>query len=254
MGGKNSAGPAQSTTTTPWAPQGEALQFGFDQARNQYNQGGPTDPNSIYAPMSGMTQQGIANAGQGGQQSFDMLSDTVGGGYLGDSNPYLQDVVARSSRDVMSGLNSTFGVGGRTGGGLHQQALGTALGDVATNVYAPAYEQERNRMMQASSMLPQAAQAQIGAGQLTQQDAMRQQQAQLAQDNQPYTNLDRYMQMVGGGNYGGTSTGSAPEGRGALSGALGGALSGAALGTALPVVGPGLGTAIGAGAGLLGII
>lgn len=252
MGGKNKAQP-QTSTTTPWGPQGQALQYGFNEARNQYQQGGPQDPASAYAGLSDLTNQGIGNAQQGGQQAFDMLSGTVGGQYLGDSNPYLQDVVARSSRDVMSGLNSTFGAGGRTGGGLHQQALGTALGDVATSVYAPAYEQERNRMMQAAGMMPQAAQMQIGAGQLQQQDAYNQQLAQIAQGNQPYTNLDRYMGLVGGGNYGGTQTAQGQD-RGALGGALGGAATGAAIGSIIPGIGTGIGAGIGGAAGLLGII
>lgn len=254
MGGKNSGSGSQTTTTTPWGPQGQALQYGFDEARNQYQQGGPTDPSSAYAGLSDLTNQGIGNVQQGGQQAFDMLSNTAGGGFLGDANPYLQDVVARSSRDVMSGLNSTFGAGGRTGGGLHQQALGTALGDVATNVYAPAYEAERNRMMQASGMLPQIGQAQIGAGQVQQQDAYNQQLAQIAQGNQPYTNLDRYMGLVGGGSYGGTQTTPGTQGRGAVSGALGGAMTGASLGSAIPGLGTGVGAALGGGLGLLGVI
>lgn len=245
MGGKNK-GSTQSTTTTPWGPQGEALKFGFNEARNQYTQGGPTDPASAYAGLSDMTQQGIQNVGAGTQTAFDQLSRTAAGGYLGDANPYLQDVVARSSRDVMSGLNSTFGAGGRTGGGLHQQALGTALGDVATSVYAPAYEAERSRMMQAAGMLPQIGAAQIGAGQVTQQDALNQQLAQIAQSNQPYTNLDRYMGLIGSGSYGGTQS-TPQEGRGALSGALGGAATGAAIG------GP-WGAAAGGALGLLGVI
>lgn len=252
MGGKNK-GQTQSTTTTPWGPQAGALQYGFGEAKNQYQQGGPQDPNAAYAPMSALTNQGIGNIQQGGQQAFDMLSNTAGGGFLGESNPYLQDVVARSSRDVMSGLNSTFGAGGRTGGGLHQQALGTALGDVATSIYAPAYEAERSRMMQAAGMVPQMAQAQIGAGQLQQQDALNQQLSQIAQANQPYTNLERYMGLVGGGNYGGTQSAKTP-GRGAGAGALGGAMTGASLGSAIPGLGTGVGAALGGGLGLLGVI
>jgi hypothetical protein len=231
MGGKNKGSGPQTTTTNPWAPQGAALQFGMDEAKNQYTGGGMQDPNSAYAGLSALTQQGIGNVQQGGQQAFDMLSKTAGGGFMGDSNPYLQDVVARSSRDVMSGLNSTFGAGGRTGGGLHQQALGTALGDVATNVYAPAYEQERNRMMQASSMMPQAAQMQIGAGQIQQQDALSQQLAQMAQNNQPYTDLSRYMGLISGqGGMGGSQISPGTQGRGAVAGAAGGAMAGGAVG------------------------
>lgn len=237
MGGKNKAPAAQTTTSTPWQPQGQALQFGFNEARNVYDQG--------FTPFQSELSQGtIQQAGQALPQATNELSATAGGDYLGQANPYLQGVVDRSNRNVMSGMNSTFGGAGRTGSGIHQQSLGTALGDVATGVYAPAYEAERSRQLGAAQAIPSAISSQLGIGQGIEQ----------AQGLSDYDNLQRYMGLVGSGNFGGTATGPQQEGRSPLSGALGGAMSGASLASAIPGLGTGVGALVGGGAGLLGLI
>ena len=220
MGGKNKGqdGQTQTTTSTPWGPQAEQLKFGFNQARDIYDQG------PAFAPFSDVSQTAIGTAQSLYPQVGQQLGATIGGEYLG-ANPYLDDVVARSSRNAMSGINATFGGAGRTGGGLHQQALATGLGDVAAGVYAPAYEAERQRQLGTAMQAPSAIQGQLGTGAVIEGKDLEEQLA-------PYTNLQRYMSLVGSGNWGGTqaTTGPGTEGRGALAGAAGGAMAGAALG------------------------
>lgn len=214
MGGKNK-GSTQTTSTSPWSAQAPYLKEAFSGAQNLYQNQTP------FAPFSDVSNTAIGQAQSLYPMAGQLLGQTLGGEFLGEANPYLQDVVGRASRDVMSGMNATFGGAGRTGGGLHQQALGTALGDVATSVYAPAYEQERQRMSQAMFGAPSLIQGQLGTGQVIESKDLEEQLA-------PYTNLQRYMDIIGGG-YGGTQ--STPiEGRGALAGAAGGAMAGGSIG------------------------
>lgn len=260
MGGKN-AGSTQSQSTLPPGYIQDAQKNALGQASTLYGDGGgPTDPNTAFTPYSQQSQMGIQSMGQAGQQlggqAVGQIGDTLGGQYLGGSNPYLQDLVARSSRNAMSGINSTFGGAGRTGGGLHQQALATGLGDTAASIYAPAYESERNRQLGAVNQVGGAMQgfgSQIQAGGMMENKDMQQQLAQMATQNQPYSNVGQYaglINQIGGGA--GMTASSPQEGRGMLAGGLGGALSGGAIGTAFG--GPGIGTAIGGAAGLLGLI
>jgi len=61
------------------------------------------------------------------------------------------------NQDVLPNIAAQFGSAGRTGGGIHQQVVGNAGGELAdslsglaANIYSPAYESERNRQLQAA--------------------------------------------------------------------------------------------------------
>ena len=122
----------------------------------------------VLSAISGANGLGEAQQQLGalGTSAGQQLDATARGDFLG-SNPYLDDVysnaaenVTRSfNEEVMPGINATFGGAGRTGSGLHREAVTgaagratDALGELATNIYAPAYESERNRQMQAAGM------------------------------------------------------------------------------------------------------
>jgi hypothetical protein len=112
-----------------------------------------------------MSQMGVGGAGN------QQLAQTAGGGFLG-SNPYLDQMFDVASgrageafnEQTMPGIAAQFGSAGRTGGGIHQQVAGNAarqfgrdLQGMASDIYAPAYESERDRMIN-------AAQGASGAG------------------------------------------------------------------------------------------
>ncbi|WP_373089293.1 hypothetical protein [Zhongshania sp.] len=199
------------------------------------------------AQFSDISQGGFDAARQLFPQASQQLGQTIGGEFLG-ANPYLQNVAARAQQGAMSGINATFGGAGRTGGGLHQQALAEGLGNVAAGIYAPAYESERSRMLAATQMAPQQLAGQLGIGGVMEAKDLEQQLA-------PYTQLQRYGQLItmpGGGTS--TVTGPGTPGRGAGAGALGGALAGASLGAMEGSIGGPWGAAIGGGLGLLGVI
>lgn len=98
------------------------------------------------------------------------LQNVQGGNFLG-SNPYLDSaynsaasrVTDNFNKSVLPGLNATFGAGGRTGSGLHEQSLNNAantlgqnLGDMANSMYSSAYQFERGNQDQAATNLMDA--------------------------------------------------------------------------------------------------
>lgn len=161
---------------------------------SQFGLGGQVDPGQLTTDFN-------LSGGQLDPAAASQLSTTASGDFLG-SNPYLDSVFGTGQRElneqfqqtVMPELNATFGAAGRSGGGLHQLYAGQAAGDLqdATgdlfgSIYAPAYESERNRQMQAAGQLgslglqqgAQDLQAQSTGAQLMSSAEQSQQQADL---------------------------------------------------------------------------
>jgi len=118
-----------------------------------------------------MSQMGVGQAGN------QQLGQTAGGQFLG-SNPYLDQMFNTAAgrageqfnEQTLPGIAAQFGAGSRTGSGIHQEMaqnaqreFGRGLQDMAAGIYSPAYESERNRMIQAAGA---GSQAGLGAGQL----------------------------------------------------------------------------------------
>jgi len=118
-----------------------------------------------------MSQMGVGQAGN------QQLGQTAGGQFLG-SNPYLDQMYDTAAgrageqfnEQTLPGIAAQFGAGSRTGSGIHQEMaqnaqrqFGRDLQGMASNIYAPAYESERGRMIQAAGA---GSQAGLGAGQL----------------------------------------------------------------------------------------
>lgn len=101
------------------------------------------------------------------QAATGQLAGTAGGQFLG-SNPYLDQMFNKAAgrageafnEQTMPALAAQFGSAGRTGSGLHQQMgenaarqFGRDLQGMAADIYAPAYESERGRQIQAAGAL-----------------------------------------------------------------------------------------------------
>ncbi len=136
-----------------------------NQAYNMYGQVGAAAP-GLDASQG---YAGLPETGAAATAGLNTLGATASGDFLG-ANPYLDDlydtgsqqIMDQFNQEIMPSLNATFGSAGRTGGGTHQLVAGEAAGDTADalaglygNIYAPAYEAERDRMMQAGSQLQQ---------------------------------------------------------------------------------------------------
>lgn len=84
----------------------------------------------------------------------DYMTDVIGGDYL-NNNPYLDDVYNKAAGKVTAGVNANFSKAGRYGSGAHQGVLAENLGNLATDIYAGNYNQERTRQQQAGLMAPE---------------------------------------------------------------------------------------------------
>lgn len=226
------------TTSSPWGPQQDPLIYGFDQARQLYDQGAPQYyPGSTVAPYGDETLQGLNMYEQqalGAQPVIDaatqQLSSTLDGDYLSpESNPYLRemsDAVGRQmtrqySEGVAPGVQGQFSRSGRSGSGLFANAMDSSrdtfqrgLGEMNANLYGGAYNNERNRQMQAIGYAPETSQMQYQpAAQMLNVGSMYDQKDQqnveddfnrynFNENTSPYDNLGRYMGYIRG-NYGG---------------------------------------------------
>lgn len=227
------------STSAPWSAQQPYLTYGFQQARNLYNTGGPQYyPQNTVAPLSSQTTQGIQQYTQTANQGTpvadsaqNQVNATLQGDYL-NSNPYLDamynnaaSAVTRNYQEAVApSIASNFGLSGRSGSNMafanamdsSRDTLSRNLSGMASNIYGGAYENERGRQMQAASLAPQTAGLNyfdanqlLQAGQL--QDAFNQNRLNDKvnrfnfNQNRPWDNLSRYTNMING-TYGQVNT------------------------------------------------
>ena len=197
------------------------------------------------------------------------LTNTLSGNFLTpDSNPFLRGNVDRALGDVQTRINSQFN-NNNFGSTAHQETLQRGLGEQANALYGQNYTNERNNMMQGTSLAPSLANADYmdasmlqGVG--SQRQALANQYLGNANNaftgaaNFPYDQLTRYGDVVRAGQgVGGTTTTTAPNPNQSspMANALGGGLAGYGLasqfGGALGITNPWIGAGLGAVGGLL---
>ena len=188
-----------TTTTAPWAAQQPYLKDLFERAKQwSYDPNQPNVLNSI--------NQYANSGGYGLMPNTNNTLNSFITGNMMNSNPYLQGMANAANNStiqqyqnaVAPGIDSNFSANGRYGSGamqnqsnIAQQNLATSLANTNNTLYGNAYNQGMNNMLQAVSMAPSTATANINtmnAGNM----------AQLQ-------NLQGYSSLIGG-NYGGTST------------------------------------------------
>jgi hypothetical protein len=223
---------------------------------------------------------GMGNSMSGlGNQAIQLGQDTIGGKYLTpDSNPYLQaytDAAIRPIEETLvnqllpqigSGAQQAGAYGGSRQGVLEGQTVQgaqKAAGDISTNIYTNAYNQERQNQLNAASLINQGvALNAMAPGFLGQAGGMLQgqQRAEIGgamqqhQDeiNAPFQGLNQFKNLISGINPGSVTT-STGNGTG-----LGGQIGSGVLGLVsmlLPLLGPGgmaAGAGLGAASGMLG--
>jgi hypothetical protein len=195
-------------------------------------------------------------------------------------NPYLQDMIASSNAKIGAQQAAMAAGSGRFGSGAHTAVATKAMADAANPVLASAYENAKNRQLQAGGLLSgmysdgagramQAGAALPGLNNLRYDGASRmagvgdyyrgvnQQNIDANMQkhnewlNQPWDMLGKRSAIVNGmGSLGGSSTAITPKNSpSAAQGILGGAAMGAGIGSKIPGIGGGWGAL---GGGILG--
>jgi len=191
----------QKQTNEPWGPAQGPIKFGLGETQNLYNQGPASYfPDNTYAGLGDTTNQALeswkATAAQpnptipamgqigrivSGEHSLDaspyadiyartqgplggrdQLEATARGDYLGENNPYLQQLYASGADDISNRTKSLYSGMGRYGSAPMQNELTDSLGNFRASVYAPAYEAERGRQLSAAGQLGSQDMSQIG--------------------------------------------------------------------------------------------
>ena len=265
-------GSGGNTTTVqkadPWEGQQPYLKDIYAQTGGLYGSGMGYTPYSgpRVAGLSDIQRQGMETGYQNilsgntpAQAAGGMLNKTLQGDYLGGANPYLDQVFATSAQNVTDQFNRNILPSIKTAGvqsGMYDSsrqgiAEGLAAGEaqknlaqLSANIYAPAYESERGRQIQAATLAPSLsnwdAQQLMGLGGIEQDmmqrelDAMQQYWNEYQQA--PWSRLGSYTTNVMGMGTPGGTTSTTQEGAGGFSptGMLGGAALGAGIGGMLP--------------------
>lgn len=213
-----------TTSTEPWsAAAREGLATGYQQAQQlapqQYYPGQTTVPfsNQTEQALSGIESTALNQSGGVLPTAIDQARNVMSGGML-NANPYLDSMFNQAANAVQGRLGSTFGGStGAFGSGMHQAAMGSALGDLATNIYGQNYARERAAQ---DAMLAQAPtfeqmrydpyQRLQGVGAAREAQAGTELQSDIArwnfQQNQPFEDLARRMALLSGGQFGTQTT------------------------------------------------
>jgi hypothetical protein len=242
-GGGGPSVPTGSTTTTsdtaPWIGQQPYLTYGFQQAQNLYNQGGPQYfPGQTLASVAPQTTQAIADQTQRATDGSPLVSAAQNavtglenGQFLSAGNPYFQQMFQNVSDAVTPAVAGSFEGNGRYGSGAFANALSSSLAQQAGSLAYQNYNQGLTNLLQGARLAPQLAnQDYVDIGQLanagsTQQSLQQQQINDAIQrynynQNLPYNNLTNYLGLVKG-NFGSSSTQTTQNAVNPLAGALG---------------------------------
>lgn len=217
-GSKSSSQPSNTTSTTTreipsWAQ--PAAQDLLARGQTLSNTPYETYSGQRIADMTSQQTQGLnqiqgraLNGSPEESAARQNYVDTMSGKYLTpDSNPYLKGMVNTAMNDVQTRVNSQFG-GNNYGTTAHQETLQRGLSDAATNAYGQAYTAERDNQLKGASLASQFgnidynnAQQLIGVGDIQRQESQDRLNNQysdwLAQQNQPYRQLDVLANSLG---------------------------------------------------------
>lgn len=241
MGGGGSQTSTQKAD--PWAGQQPYLTYGFEQAKSNYNSGGP----SYYSGSTVADPSAVTTMAQGLQTNRALASNrlndaTINGSFL-NGNPYLDanfqagaDSITKAYDNAVNGQRSGFAAGNRNGSGMEayyknqeNDTLAKNLGNLYGQTYYTNYNNERaNQINAANNFTDLNALGEVGAAQDTHNQDIINANIDRWNYNQNLANdkLANYMNLIQG-NYGQSST--------TTQKAAGGSGIGNALGTALAI-------------------
>lgn len=179
-GTQQQVGSQNQNTTSSWNP---ALNPFVGQMLGSATQALGATPTSyngqLYAEPNDMQTRGVqalndvaGSLGQGSQEVRNLALSTIAGDYLSpDSNPFIRGAVDAAirpvteqlNRQIIPGIGDASQAGGAYGGdrqgvmqGIAAGDWAQAAGDIGSTMYFNNYNAERDRQMQAPSLLTQA--------------------------------------------------------------------------------------------------
>jgi hypothetical protein len=192
--------------TTPWAPMQPFILDAATRTRNVFDQNQPmlnTLQSRITNNLPGLSQQAFG-AQPGVAQAQGYATDVLGGKYLGQGNPYMNQMLDQTRQNVGNAVNSTFSMAGRTGGGNHAERAGQGMANAENQFRYQDYSAERDRMGQAASLLPSLTAAQYAG-------ISPYLQATQTAANLPYAGLGALSPLLGAGSGAGSQTQNQPS-------------------------------------------
>ena len=134
------------------------------------------------------------------------FQNTIGGMYLDPStNKYLEDYFRLGAERIKGQLSPSFGhmnaFGGHSG---YNEALARGLGDFSVGLYGGAYEKERDRMSQMTSLAPNFLTQSSTASFAPYQQYLGTLSSLGKKTNQPYFEGNPFAGILGGALAGGT--------------------------------------------------
>lgn len=217
MGKKKSK---SKTKSEPWKPLQPAILGAANTVSGIVN----SNQGNLESIASGVRGQlpGLASMafgqqpGLGAAQSY--ATDVMGGKYLGQGNPYLEQMTAMARENAGNQINSTFSLAGRTGGGNHYERAGEGIANAENALRYQDYSSERDRMGQMASLIPGLTQAQYSG-------VMPYLAAADTAGRLPYAGAGTLSPLLGLAAGSGTSTQTQSGGGGLLGGLLGSTLA-----------------------------
>jgi hypothetical protein len=119
--------------------------------RNQGQAQGAAD--DLYDRLPGVMDQAFGTSPLLGAAS-NYATDVLGGKYLGQGNPYLNQMIDQTGNDVSDRVNALFSKSGRTGSTTHARDLTEGLANSENSLRYQDYGNERNAMGQAMGAAP----------------------------------------------------------------------------------------------------
>jgi hypothetical protein len=255
MGGSS---PKTQTVTQTNNPPAYAMPYLKDimgEAQGLYRDNGPEYyPGSTVVPMAGETTAALDAQTQRAlmgsplnQAAQGTTLDVLKGNFLSGGNPYFQGAFDAMARPVTDAVQAAMARSGRLGSGAETMTLTRELGDIGSKLMYQNYNDERNRMMQASQFAPMLAEtdyndiaklAQVGGAYEAQAGAELQDDVNrfTFYQQRPWDKLAQYSTFVQGGTYGGQNTTTQPVYSNTAGSILGGLSSAAGIaGSLIPL-------------------
>lgn len=240
------SGGGTSTTvqqSEPWKGQIPYLTQGFQNAQQWYDSPNPQYYNfDTTIPYSTQTQQALDQQQQIATSADPLISGAQATNaqlMSGGQNPYLDatfnqaagNLATNFRENVNPRIDSYYGqLGGSPMNPSMLQSLQSAqksqyndpMVNLATDIYGGAYNEDQNRRLQALQQVPTTYNLQYSptqqlgqVGAANEAKSLEELQAKMSEyqfnQNQPLDKLQQYMQLVGGANYGGTTTTTGPN-------------------------------------------